>query len=76
MKSKTLAIWTAGALLTLAASAFAAATNEGQGQAVVTLMPKGNDAGINLQAQNLALKIDGKRMEGLTCFRQALERHV
>lgn len=54
------------ATLGLAAPVFAAAPNEGQsegqGQAVVTLMPKGNEAaGLNVQPQNFALKVDGKQ---------------
>jgi hypothetical protein len=57
-------VFAAAATLGLAAPvapAFAAATDEGQGQAVVTVLPKGNQAEPNLQPQNLALKVDGKQ---------------
>lgn len=46
----------------LALPAFAAAPEQGTGQAIVTLLPKGNEAPApNIQAQNLQLKIDGKQ---------------
>jgi len=41
--------------------AFAAPTEPGQGQAIVTLLPKNPTlAGLNLQPQNLQIKVDGK----------------
>lgn len=47
--------------LSLALPALAAPEQSGQGQAVVTLMPKGDETAVlNIQPQNLALKIDGK----------------
>jgi hypothetical protein len=48
--------------LALAFPAFAAPEQQGQGQAVVTVMPKSNPEGaLSLQQQNLELKVDGKQ---------------
>lgn len=50
------------ALSLVAIPAFAASDQPAQGHAVVTLMPKGdNSAGLNIQPQNLQLKVDGKQ---------------
>ncbi|HEX4284501.1 MAG TPA: hypothetical protein VHZ28_05375 [Terracidiphilus sp.] len=50
------------AAFSLAIPACAASGAPGQGQAVVTLMPKGSEAGgLNIQPQNLDLKVDGKK---------------
>ena len=62
MKSKTFAALLATGALSLAASAFAATTEQGQGRAVITVMPKNNEAaGINIGPQNVELKVDGKQ---------------
>jgi hypothetical protein len=62
MKFLGFKVFAAAATLGLAAQGFAAAANEGQGQAVVTVMPKGNEsAGPTLQPQNLQVKVDGKQ---------------
>jgi hypothetical protein len=56
--------WTAAfatGILPIATPVFAAPAEPGQGQAVVTVMPKGNEAALSLQAQNLQLKVDGKQ---------------
>lgn len=46
----------------LALPAFAAPEQSGQGQVVVTVMHKGQESGgINLQQQNIELKVDGKQ---------------
>jgi hypothetical protein len=58
MKSIRFAAFIAAAALAVAVPAFAAAGNA-QGQAVVTLMPKGNQPAA-IQTQNFELKIDGK----------------
>jgi hypothetical protein len=60
MKSKTFAALLTAGIISLAAPAFAATT--GQGQAVITVMPKDKDAaGVNLGPQNVQLKVDGKQ---------------
>lgn len=59
MKSIRFAVFAAVAALGVAVPAFAAAV-DGQGQAVVTLMPKGNEP-TAIQLQNLELKVDGKQ---------------
>jgi hypothetical protein len=62
MKSHTFAALLVAGIFSLIAPAFAAPTDQGQGQAVITVMPKGNEAaGINIQPQNLQLKVDGKQ---------------
>ena len=62
MKSHTFAALLVAGIFSLVAPAFAAPTDQGQGQAVITVMPKGNEAaGINIQPQNLQLKVDGKQ---------------
>lgn len=58
MKAIRLAAFAAVTALGIAAPAFADAAN-GHGQAVVTLMPKGDQSAM-IQAQNLELKVDGK----------------
>jgi len=58
MKSKLAAVL---AVLLLTLPSLAAAAAPGQGQAVVTVLPKdSNLAGLNIQPQNLELKVDGK----------------
>ena len=58
MKASRFAVLAAAATLSVAAPAFPAV--EGQGQAIVTLMPKGSEFAV-IQPQNLELKIDGKQ---------------
>jgi hypothetical protein len=58
MKASRFAVLAAAATLSVAAPAFPAV--EGQGQAIVTLMPKGSEFAA-IQPQNLELKIDGKQ---------------
>jgi hypothetical protein len=55
------------ALIALLSAAFivlpgvaTAAARQGQGQALVTILPKNNEAGVNLQPQDLRLKVNGK----------------
>jgi hypothetical protein len=50
-------------MLSLVTSAFPATTaNDGQGEAVVTVMPKGNtDAALNITLQDLQVKVNGKQ---------------
>jgi hypothetical protein len=61
MKSLRLATVVAAGIVALAAPAFAATTEQGQGQAVITVMPKGNEApSLNIGPQNVELKVDGK----------------
>jgi len=62
MKSPKLAALLAAGAMTLIAPAFAAATEQGQGQAVITVLPKNNGrANLNLGPQNLRLQVDGKQ---------------
>ena len=62
MQSLRFATIVAAGTLALAAPAFAATTEQGQGQAVITVMPKANEAaGINIGPQNVELKVDGKQ---------------
>ena len=58
MKASRFAVLAAAATLSVAAPVFPAV--EGQGQAIVTLMPKGSEFAA-IQPQNLELKIDGKQ---------------
>jgi hypothetical protein len=58
MKASRFAVLAAAATLSVAAPAFPAV--QGQGQAIVTLMPKGSEFAA-IQPQNLELKIDGKQ---------------
>jgi len=58
MKASRFAVLAAAATLSVAAPAFPAV--QGQGQAIVTLMPKGSEFAV-IQPQNLELKIDGKQ---------------
>jgi hypothetical protein len=41
--------------------AFAAANEQGSGQTLITVLPKNNESGLSLQAQNVQLKVDGKQ---------------
>jgi len=62
MQSLRFAAIVAAGTMAFGASTFAATTEQGQGQAVITVMPKGNQAaGINIGAQNVELKVDGKQ---------------
>jgi hypothetical protein len=62
MKSHTIAALLVAGTFSSVTPAFAAPADQGQGQAVITVMPKGNEgAGINIQPQNLQLKVDGKQ---------------
>jgi len=62
MNSPIFAALLAAGTFSLIAPAFAATTDQGQGQAVITVMPKNNEvASLNLGPQNLQLKIDGKQ---------------
>jgi hypothetical protein len=61
MKSATFAALLAAGTLSLVPSAFAAPAESGHGQAVVTVLPKNDQAPtLSIQSQNLQLKIDGK----------------
>jgi hypothetical protein len=62
MKRAGFATMVAAGTLMLVAPAFAVTTEQGQGQAVITVMPKNNEtAAFNIQPQNLQLKVDGKQ---------------
>jgi len=56
------ALWAAFAMAaTIALPTFAAPADQGQGQAVVTVLPKDSSlTGLAIQPQNLELKVDGK----------------
>jgi hypothetical protein len=61
MKRIGLAILAAG-LVAAAVPGFAVSTEPGQGQAVVTVMPKGDNlADVNITSQNLQVKVNGKQ---------------
>ena len=61
MKSQTLAALLTAGILSLALPAFSASAEPGHGQAVVTLLPKNDQAPpLSIQSQNLQLKVDGK----------------
>jgi hypothetical protein len=58
---KLAAVLVAGSLAA-AIPAIATTTEPGQGQALITVMPKGNSEGaVTVQSQNLQLKVDGKQ---------------
>jgi hypothetical protein len=62
MKSLTFAGLLVAGTLSLIAPAYAAPIEQGQGQAVITVMPKNNEAASpNVGPQNLQLKVDGKQ---------------
>jgi hypothetical protein len=62
MKKLAIAMSMAAAGLVLAAPVIAETTEQGQGQAVITVMPKNIDAtNLNISPQNLELKVDGKQ---------------
>lgn len=62
MKSLTFAALLVAGTLSLIAPAFAAPTEQGQGQAVITILPKNNEAAnLNIGPQDLQLKVDGKQ---------------
>lgn len=62
MKMLRMAMWMAAGLLVTVAPAFPdAATSQGQGQAVVTVLPKGNrEEPVNILQQDLQVKVNGK----------------
>src|SRR6202034_4360404 len=61
MKAFRLVAGFALAALALATTVFAAETDQGQGQAVITVLPKNDDLkGLNILSQNVQLKVDGK----------------
>lgn len=65
---RTIRFAVVAAALSLTLPAFSAPEQPGQGQAVVTLMPKGNAEGtLNIQPQNVELKVDGKQ-SAITAF--------
>jgi hypothetical protein len=62
MKSHIFAALLVAGSFPLVAPAFAATTEQGQGQAVITVMPKNIDAtNLNIGPQNLEVKVDGKQ---------------
>jgi hypothetical protein len=62
MRKLAFAMTLAAAGLISPAPAFAATAGQGQGQAVITVLPKGNEAaGLNIGPQNVELKVDGKQ---------------
>ncbi|MGO9435557.1 MAG: hypothetical protein ACLPH3_20385 [Terracidiphilus sp.] len=62
MKSSTFAALLIAAFLTPVAPVFAATTEQGQGQAVITVLPKNNElSNPNIGPQNVELKVDGKQ---------------
>jgi hypothetical protein len=71
MKPLNFATVLAAVSIALSAPVFAAPAEQGHGDAVITVMPKGNEGGsVNLQPQNLQLKVDGKQ-SNLTHFAPA-----
>ena len=71
MKAMKLAAGIAVASVALTAPAFAAQTEQGQGQAVITVLPKNNDLkALNIQSQSVQLKVDGKG-SGVTSWTSA-----
>lgn len=61
MKKFEMAIWMAAGALILAVPALPEAGNDqGQGQAIVTILPKHKEAPVNIAMQNVRVKIDRK----------------
>ncbi len=61
MKNFKMAIWMAAGALVLATPAFPDAGNDqGQGQAIITVLPKHKEAPVNIAAQDVRVKIDRK----------------
>jgi len=59
MKKHDMAIWMAAGALLLAAPAFSnAADSQGQGQAIVTILPKHKEAPVNITPQDLRVRIN------------------
>src|SRR5271170_8215619 len=61
MKKMGMAVYMAAGAILLAASAFPQGEKEGQGQVIVTVMPKhSGDQAASLTAQELTIKVNGK----------------
>ena len=61
MKRREIAIWVAAGALMLAGSAFPQGEKEGQGQIIVTVLPKHEgDQVPNISAQDMSVKVNGK----------------
>ncbi len=62
MKSLPFTALVVAGALSLIAPAFAATTEQGQGQAVITVLPKNKEAArLNIGPRNVELKVDGKQ---------------
>ena len=76
MKKSGVAIYVAAGAMLLSASAFAQGEKDGQGQAVVTIMPKHDgDQAPNLSTQDLTIKVNGKdtKVTNLESLRSATD---
>ena len=76
MKKSGVAIYVAAGAMLLSASAFAQGEKDGQGQAVVTIMPKHDgDQAQNLSTQDLTIKVNGKdtKVTNLESLRSATD---
>ncbi|HSZ17602.1 MAG TPA: hypothetical protein VK764_10915 [Terracidiphilus sp.] len=71
MKAMRLAAGVAVVSVALAAPVFAVQAEQGQGQALITVLPKNNDLkALNIQSQSVQLKVDGKG-SGVTSWTSA-----